>query len=64
MYKNYNYADNIVIKIFHSLLKKATINNKIYKSREEHIQYVIKWNTWYSNRKEKNIIKKIVNNFY
>ncbi|WP_253301093.1 hypothetical protein [Spiroplasma endosymbiont of Phyllotreta cruciferae] len=64
MGKNYHCADNIVIESFHSLLKKATIHNKIYNSHEEYIQDVIKWNTWYSNRKEKDIIKKIVNTFY
>ncbi|WP_338991170.1 DDE-type integrase/transposase/recombinase [Spiroplasma endosymbiont of Seladonia tumulorum] len=37
---------------------------KIYNSHEEYIQDVIKWNTWYSNRKEKDIIKKIVNTFF
>ncbi|WP_338993043.1 IS3 family transposase [Spiroplasma endosymbiont of Seladonia tumulorum] len=58
MGKNYHCADNIVIESFHSLLKKATIHNKIYNSHEEYIQDVIKWNTWYSNRKEKDIIKK------
>ncbi|WP_342256190.1 IS3 family transposase [Spiroplasma endosymbiont of Poecilobothrus nobilitatus] len=58
MGKKYHCADNIVIESFHSLLKKATIHNKIYNSHEEYIQDVIKWNTWYSNRKEKDIIKK------
>ncbi|RUO86051.1 hypothetical protein D9R21_05325 [Spiroplasma endosymbiont of Megaselia nigra] len=29
MGKNYHCADNIVIEIFHSLLKKATIHNNI-----------------------------------
>ncbi|WP_338992277.1 integrase core domain-containing protein [Spiroplasma endosymbiont of Seladonia tumulorum] len=64
MGKNYHCVDNIVIESFHSLLKKATIHNKIYNSHEEYIQDVIKWNTWYSNRKEKDIIKKIVNTFF
>ncbi len=64
MVKNYYRADNIVIEIFHSFLKKVIIHNKIYNSHEEYIQDVIKWNTWYSNRKEKDIIKKIVNTFY
>ncbi len=58
MGKNYHCADNIVIEIFYSLLKKGAIHNKIYNSHEEYIQDVIKWNTWYSNRKEKDIINK------
>ncbi|WP_342256657.1 hypothetical protein [Spiroplasma endosymbiont of Poecilobothrus nobilitatus] len=47
MGKKYHCADNIVIESFHSLLKKATIHNKIYNSHEEYIQDVIKLNTWY-----------------
>ncbi len=64
MGQNWRCADNIVIESFHSLPKKATIHNKIYNSHKEYIQDVIKWNTRYSNRKEKDVIKKIENTFY
>ncbi|WP_425378938.1 hypothetical protein [Spiroplasma endosymbiont of Polydrusus pterygomalis] len=56
MGKNYHCADNIIIEIFHSLLKKGTIHNKNYKSHNEYINDVKKWNKWYSNQKEKYII--------
>ncbi|WP_339030800.1 hypothetical protein [Spiroplasma endosymbiont of Cantharis nigra] len=40
-------ADNQVIESFHSLLKKGTIHNNIYKSFEEYILDIVKWNEWY-----------------
>ncbi|WP_338955087.1 hypothetical protein [Spiroplasma endosymbiont of Polydrusus cervinus] len=58
MGKNYHCADNIIIESFHSLLKKGTIHNKNYKSHNEYINDVKKWNKWYSNQKEKYIINE------
>ncbi|WP_338955389.1 DDE-type integrase/transposase/recombinase [Spiroplasma endosymbiont of Polydrusus cervinus] len=64
MGKNYHCADNIIIESFHSLLKKGTIHNKNYKSHNEYINDVKKWNKWYSNQKRKIYNKwKFVNLF-
>lgn len=51
MGKNYHCSDNVVIESFHSLLKKGTIYNNNYSSKEEYISDVKEWNLWYKNKK-------------
>jgi putative transposase len=48
----YTCADNVKIESFHSLLKKGTIHNKKYSSREEYKQDVREWNEWYINYRD------------
>ncbi|WP_338985618.1 DDE-type integrase/transposase/recombinase [Spiroplasma endosymbiont of Diplazon laetatorius] len=47
----YTCADNVIIEIFHSHLKKVTIHNNFYKSVEEYWKDVEDWNQWYINYK-------------
>ncbi|WP_339020201.1 IS3 family transposase [Spiroplasma endosymbiont of Atherix ibis] len=43
----YTCADNVIIEIFHSHLKKGTIHNNDYESVEEYWKDVEEWNEWY-----------------
>ncbi|WP_342256198.1 DDE-type integrase/transposase/recombinase [Spiroplasma endosymbiont of Poecilobothrus nobilitatus] len=62
-YHGYQYTSTIYLQLLlenKCLYKKCPKKccHSIYNSHEEYIQDVIKWNTRYSNRKEKDIIKK------
>ncbi|WP_338955687.1 hypothetical protein [Spiroplasma endosymbiont of Polydrusus cervinus] len=46
------------MKVFIHYLKKEQSINKNYKSHNEYINDVKKWNKWYSNQKEKYIINE------